>query len=97
MTATPTTAGTMVAGSCADPRRRAAARRTGQLAAQEREVAVAAGRGGSNAEIAAALRTSVPTVRTYAHVRAGPGRAATTVSGSRCSRTTRASSTGTAT
>ncbi|WP_028812920.1 response regulator [Streptomyces flavidovirens] len=49
----------------ADPRGRSATRRIGQLAEREREVAVAVGRGQSNAEIAAALYMSVPTVKTH--------------------------------
>ncbi|MFE9394080.1 response regulator [Streptomyces flavidovirens] len=49
----------------ADPRRHTATRRIGQLAEREREVAVAVGRGQSNAEIAAALYMSVPTVKTH--------------------------------
>ncbi|MGW1976400.1 response regulator [Streptomyces sp. NPDC001889] len=49
----------------ADPRGRSAARRLGALAEREREVAVAVGRGQSNAEIAAALYMSVPTVKTH--------------------------------
>ncbi|WOX21201.1 response regulator transcription factor [Streptomyces sp. HUAS YS2] len=46
-------------------RRTAAARRLAELAEREREVALAVGRGGSNAEIAAALYMSVPTVKTH--------------------------------
>ncbi|MFG2333117.1 response regulator [Streptomyces sp. NPDC048604] len=46
-------------------RRTAAAQRIAELADREREVALAVGRGGSNAEIAAALYMSVPTVKTH--------------------------------
>ncbi|WP_032767912.1 response regulator transcription factor [Streptomyces sp. CNS654] len=42
-----------------------ARRRFGQLAEREQEVAVAVGRGGSNAEIAASLYLSVATVKTH--------------------------------
>ncbi|MER7049788.1 response regulator transcription factor [Streptomyces jumonjinensis] len=49
----------------ADPRRRAAALRLASLAEREREVAIAVGRGRSNAEIAATLYMSVPTVKTH--------------------------------
>lgn len=45
--------------------RTAAAGRLSELADREREVAVAVGRGLSNAEIAAALYMSVPTVKTH--------------------------------
>ncbi|MFI6411611.1 response regulator [Streptomyces sp. NPDC050585] len=48
-----------------DDRRTAAARRLAELAEREREVALAVGRGGSNAEIAAALYMSVPTVKAH--------------------------------
>ncbi|MFI1829238.1 response regulator [Streptomyces sp. NPDC020412] len=47
------------------PRRAAAAGKVAGLAEREREVAVAVGRGHSNAEIAAALYMSVPTVKTH--------------------------------
>ncbi|MFI8826174.1 response regulator [Streptomyces sp. NPDC053431] len=56
------------AGSTAprQPSRRAAAgARLAQLAEREREVAVAVGQGRTNAEIAAALYMSVPTVKTH--------------------------------
>ncbi|MFK4221848.1 response regulator [Streptomyces sp. NPDC019890] len=46
-------------------RRSAAAERLTSLAEREREVAVAVGRGQSNAEIAATLYMSVPTVKTH--------------------------------
>ncbi|HEY9372063.1 response regulator transcription factor [Streptomyces sp.] len=46
-------------------RRTVAAGRLAELAEREREVALAVGRGGSNAEIAAALYMSVPTVKTH--------------------------------
>ncbi|MFE7130465.1 response regulator [Streptomyces sp. NPDC057638] len=46
-------------------RRRAAGQRVASLAEREREVAVAVGRGHSNAEIAATLYMSVPTVKTH--------------------------------
>lgn len=48
-----------------DPRRTAAATKVAGLAEREREVAVAVGRGHSNAEIAATLYMSVPTVKTH--------------------------------
>ncbi|MEO3974508.1 response regulator transcription factor [Streptomyces sp. CAU 1734] len=48
-----------------DPRRRRALARLGELAEREREVVLAVGRGRSNAEIAATLYMSVPTVKTH--------------------------------
>ncbi|WP_374985039.1 response regulator [Streptomyces fradiae] len=48
-----------------DDRRTAAARRLAELAEREREVALAVGRGASNAEIAATLYVSVPTVKAH--------------------------------
>ncbi|MBZ3904881.1 MULTISPECIES: response regulator transcription factor [Streptomyces] len=53
------------AGSAADTRRAAARSRVAVLNDREREVAVAVGRGASNAEIAAELFMSVPTVKTH--------------------------------
>ncbi|MGY3339599.1 DNA-binding NarL/FixJ family response regulator [Streptomyces filamentosus] len=47
------------------PRRAGAAERLADLAERERQVALAVGRGASNAEIAAGLYMSVPTVKTY--------------------------------
>ncbi|MET9373928.1 response regulator transcription factor [Streptomyces sp. NPDC002992] len=54
-----------VAGRPEQPRSATAAGRLAELAQREREVAVAVGRGQSNAEIAAALYMSVPTVKTH--------------------------------
>ncbi|MFI8519582.1 response regulator [Streptomyces sp. NPDC085481] len=57
---------THVAGGPQEPpRRTTAAQRLAGLAEREREVAVAVGEGRSNAEIAAALYLSVPTVKTH--------------------------------
>jgi DNA-binding NarL/FixJ family response regulator len=56
---------THVAGSGSDTRRAAAAGRLAVLADREREVALAVGRGRSNAEIAAALYMSVATVKAH--------------------------------
>ncbi|KUP95616.1 response regulator transcription factor [Thermobifida alba] len=54
-----------VAESGEDRRRDRARRRLAQLNDREREVAVAVGRGLSNAQIGAALHLSVPTVKTH--------------------------------
>ncbi|MGI5403783.1 response regulator [Streptomyces sp. CA-135486] len=56
---------THVADRTPGTRRSAAAERLTSLAEREREVAVAVGRGQSNAEIAATLYMSVPTVKTH--------------------------------
>jgi DNA-binding NarL/FixJ family response regulator len=57
---------THVAGRVAEnTRQTAAATRLAELAEREREVALAVGRGRSNAEIAATLYMSVPTVKTH--------------------------------
>jgi DNA-binding NarL/FixJ family response regulator len=56
---------THVAGSPADTRRKGAADRLAALADREREVAFAVGQGQSNAEIAAGLYMSVPTVKAH--------------------------------
>ncbi|MCX4514665.1 response regulator transcription factor [Streptomyces sp. NBC_01619] len=56
---------THVAGAAPDDRPGRARARLGTLAEREREVAVAVGRGHSNAEIAASLYMSVPTVKTH--------------------------------
>ncbi|MFJ3582699.1 response regulator [Streptomyces sp. NPDC090127] len=56
---------THVVGRQEQPRRTTATGRLAELAERERAVAVAIGRGQSNAEIAAALYLSVPTVKTH--------------------------------
>ncbi|TXS57964.1 response regulator [Streptomyces sp. t39] len=56
---------THAAGTGADVRAAEAARRLDTLAEREREVAVAVGRGRSNAEIASELYMSLPTVKTH--------------------------------
>ncbi|WP_328667073.1 response regulator transcription factor [Streptomyces sp. NBC_00322] len=56
---------TQVADRDPGTRRKSAAERIASLADREREVAVAVGRGRSNAEIAATLYMSVPTVKTH--------------------------------
>ncbi|ORT58400.1 response regulator transcription factor [Streptomyces sp. CB03238] len=57
---------THVAGHAVEnTRRTAAAARLAELAERERDVALAVGRGHSNAEIAATLYMSVPTVKTH--------------------------------
>ncbi|MEU4270829.1 response regulator transcription factor [Streptomyces sp. NPDC026092] len=56
---------THVVGHQEQPRRTTATVRLAELADREREVAIAVGRGQSNAEIAAALYLSVPTVKTH--------------------------------
>ncbi|WP_406302245.1 response regulator transcription factor [Streptomyces sp. NBC_00885] len=56
---------TQVADRTAGTRKKSAAERMASLADREREVAVAVGRGRSNAEIAATLYMSVPTVKTH--------------------------------
>ena len=54
-----------VAESDGDRRRAQARRRLAELSDREREVALAVGRGLSNAQISAALHLSVPTVKTH--------------------------------
>ncbi|MCT2591484.1 response regulator transcription factor [Streptomyces sp. N2-109] len=54
-----------VAASSRDTRQVRARTALGTLAEREREVAVAVGRGGSNADIAGSLHMSVPTVKTH--------------------------------
>ncbi|GAA1183248.1 response regulator transcription factor [Streptomyces hebeiensis] len=54
-----------VAGAPADDRRNSALARLATLAEREREVALAVGQGRSNAEIAAELYMSVPTVKAH--------------------------------
>ncbi|MEV6791932.1 response regulator transcription factor [Streptomyces sp. NPDC051320] len=54
-----------VAGAAPDDRAARARARLAQLAEREREVAVAVGRGGSNARIGAELYMSVPTVKAH--------------------------------
>jgi DNA-binding NarL/FixJ family response regulator len=56
---------THVAGQQGQHRRASAGDRLAELAQREREVAVAVGHGRSNAEIAATLYMSVPTVKTH--------------------------------
>ncbi|MCL7375656.1 response regulator transcription factor [Streptomyces sp. 35G-GA-8] len=56
---------THVAGATTGTRRDTASDRLGSLAEREREVALAVGRGQSNAEIAAGLYMSVPTVKAH--------------------------------
>ncbi|MET7617422.1 response regulator transcription factor [Streptomyces sp. NPDC005408] len=56
---------TQIVDRTPDTRKTSAAERIGSLAEREREVAVAVGRGRSNAEIAATLYMSVPTVKTH--------------------------------
>ncbi|MFD5779505.1 response regulator [Streptomyces sp. NPDC126933] len=56
---------THVAGAATGTRRDSAADRLASLAEREREVALAVGRGRSNAEIAAGLYLSVPTVKAH--------------------------------
>ncbi|GIJ33210.1 DNA-binding response regulator [Micromonospora sediminimaris] len=68
-TLSPTVTRTLIehvtAGPAADPRRDRAARLIGGLTERERAVAVALGRGRTNAEIAAELFMSVATVKAY--------------------------------